>query len=150
MTISAVDLAAIVANLDVDGVTVYDLDQVPQAIDQRSCPCAYPIPDKFLILEDAEQITLGPDGTWKYVYLVTYRFVQGPAGKERKAAKKLPDKTDNYIALIKAICRNAQLLGGNTHVKPASTPEWGILKDSSNADYEAADLQIRITEYSGN
>ncbi len=147
MALSADTLAERIALLEVDGVTIKDLDALPQAINSRDCPMAYPAPDKFLVLEEAEQQTLGPNALWKYTYLVTYRFVQGPAGRERTLAKTALGRVVNYTTFIEAICRNAQLLGA-AHVAPASTPEWGVLGDPSEQQFEAADLAIRVVEYS--
>jgi hypothetical protein len=147
MALSADSIAEAIAGLDVDGVTIRDLDALPQAINPTDCPMAYPAPEKFLVLEDAVQLTFGPNALWQYTYLVTYRFVQGPAGKERKIAKTALGRVVNYTAFVHAITANAQLIGA-AHVKPASTPEWGLLGDPSGQQFDAADLALRVVEYS--
>lgn len=147
MALSAVTLAETIAGLQVDGVTILDLDEIPQAIDARKCPQVYPAPEKFMILEDANQITLGPNALWQYTYLVTYRYVQAPVGMERGVSKIIPGLVDGYTRFIRAIARNAQLLGA-AHVKPVNTPEWGVLEDPSKQQFQAADLALRVVEFS--
>jgi len=147
VTISANLLADRVAALDVDGVTIWDLDHVPQAIDPRACPQVYPVPEKFLKLDDSLQISFGPNGLWMHTYTATFRCVQSPVGKERRLSKILPSQVNAYVAFIKAVTHNAQLLGA-AHVKPANTPEWGVLEDASKAQFNAADLALTIVEYS--
>ena len=149
MSLSATGLAALVAGLEVDGVTIRDLDEVPQSINGRDCPMVYPAPEKFLALEDATQLTFGPNALWQYTYLVTYRFVQAPVGSERAMAKIISATVNGYINFIQALTANAQLLGA-AHVKPANTPEWGVLGDPSGEQFQAADIALRVVEYSGN
>jgi hypothetical protein len=147
MALSAVTLAENIAALTVDGLTLFDLAHVPQAIDTRKCPQAYPVPDKFMVLEDAIQVTFGERALWQYTYLVTFRYVQGPAGAERGIGKILPGKAGGYARFITALARNAPLLGA-AYVKAAGTPEWGVLQDPSGQQFEAADLAVRVIEFS--
>lgn len=147
MTISANALAEAISDLVVTGVTIFDLDHIPQAIDPRRCPQVYPVPETFLKLDDSVQISFGPAALWMYTYTATFRFVQAPVGKERKVAKLLPSQVNGYVAFIKAVTRNAQILGA-AHVRPSNTPQWGVLEDSSKAQFNAADLALQIVEYS--
>jgi hypothetical protein len=147
MALNAVTLAENVAAMDVDGLTLYDLGSVPQTLDTRKCPLAYPVPEKFLVLEDATQLTFGERALWQYTYLVTFRYVEAPAGKERGLSKILPGKAGGYARFIQAITRNAPLLGA-AYVRPVNTPEWGTLQDPSGQQFEAADLALRVVEYS--
>ncbi len=147
MALSPVALSESIAALDVRGLTLFTLAQVPQALDERKCPQVYPVPENFLILEDSQQITFGERGLWQHTYLVTYRYVQAPVGQERGLSKILPGKAAGYARFIQAITRNAQLLGA-AQVKPANTPEWGVLQDPSGQQFEAADLALRVIEFS--
>lgn len=147
MALQAVTLAENIAALDVPGLTLFDLAHVPQAIDKRLCPQAYPVPEKFLTLEEAKQITLGERALWQYTYLVTYRYIQTPVGAERGVSKILPGKASGYARFIQAITQAAPLLGA-ARVVPANTPEWGVLQDPSGEQYEAADLALRVIEFS--
>ena len=112
-----------------------------------ACPLAYPVPENFLVLEDATQLTFGERALWQYTYLVTFRFVQAPVGAERKLSKILPGKANGYARFIQAIARNAPLLGA-AQVRAANTPAWGVLQDPSGAQFEAADLALRVVEFS--
>ena len=147
MAINAVRLAGAIADLVVADLTIRDLDNVPQAITARDCPMIYPVPEKFLFLEDAQQLTFGPTALWQYTYALTYRYVFGPVGNERNQSKTLPSAVTGYVNFIKVVSRNAQLLN-NLHVKPGDTPEWGVLSDSSGQQFQAADLLLRVVEYS--
>lgn len=148
MALSAVTLAAAIAALDVTGLTIRDLSEIPQAITARECPQVYPAPEKFLALEEAQQLTFGPSALWQFTYALTYRYVHGPVGNERTLSKTFPGHVAGYIGFIQAIARNAQLLGLNAHVAPVGTPEWGVLGDPSGQQFQAADLVIRVVEYS--
>src|SRR3990167_773588 len=147
MAINAVRLAGAIADLVVTGLTIRDLDNVPQAITARDCPMIYPVPEKFLFLEEAQQLTFGPTALWAYTYAINYRYVFGPVGNERNQSKTLPSAVTGYVNFIKVVSRNAQLLK-NLHVKPGDTPEWGVLTDSSGQQFQAADLLLRVVEYS--
>lgn len=147
MALSAVTLSENIAALAVDGLTLFDLAHVPQNLDTRKCPQAYPVPEKFLALEDSKQLTFGERGLWQHTYLITYRYVQAPVGAERGLNKILPGKAGGYARFIQAVTQAARLLGA-AHVKPANTPEWGVLQDPSGAQFEAADLALRVVEFS--
>lgn len=147
MTISASTLADRIAALDIDGVTLFDLAHIPQAIDPRRCPQVYPVPETFLKLDDSVQISFGPSGLWMHTYTATFRLVQAPVGQERGVKKIIPAQANAYAAFVKAVTRNAQLLGA-AHVRPANTPDWGVLEDSSKQQFHAADLALMIVEYS--
>lgn len=150
MALSAEAVAEAIADLSVDGITIRDLDKTPQAITDRDCPMVYPAPDKFLVLESAQQLTLGPNALWQYTYLLKYRYVRGPVGQERGLAKTTLGRVVDYQNFITAVCANAQLIGPNMHIAPASTPDWGVLGDPSEQQFQAADLEFRVTDYTGN
>jgi hypothetical protein len=151
MSLSAVEVADAISELVVDGIkTIRDLDGVPQNIESRDCPMVYPVTDSFMALEDATQITLGPNALWQYTYLLTYRYVHGPVGAERGLSKTFPGHVAGYVAFIQAITRDAQLLGASAHIKPGATSQWGLLGGPSDQDpkFHAADLTLRVVEYS--
>jgi len=147
MALSAVTLATNIAAMVVPGLKLFDLAHTPQALDPRECPQAYPVPEKFMALEDSTQITFGQRGLWQHTYLITYRYVQAAVGKERSIAKVIPGQVGGYAKFIQAITQAARLLGA-AYVKPANTPDWGVLQDPSGRQYEAADLALRVVEYS--
>lgn len=148
MSLSADSMAEAIAALEVDGMTIRDLDETPTAIVARDCPMAYPSPEKFLTLEEAKQLTFGPNALWQYTYLMTYRFVQGPVGQDRNISKTALGRVVNYTAFIQAVAANALLLNA-AHISPANTPEWGVLGDPSEQQFNAADLTLRVVEFSG-
>jgi hypothetical protein len=105
------------------------------------------VPERFLSLEDARQITFGERGLWQYTYTLTYRYIQAPVGKDRGVSKLILGKVSGYQNFIKAVARAARTLGAS-YVAPASTPEWGVLSDPSGQQFEAADILLRVVEFS--
>ena len=147
MTISANAIASRIASLTIHGLNIRDLDKIPEALEARDCPVIYPVSEKFMVLEGARQVSLGERALWEYTYTLTYRYVSAPAGSERGVSKIIANKTTGYIGFITTIARSARSLGAN-YIRPANTPEMGILKDPSGVEFQAADIILRVIEFS--
>ena len=112
MALEASAVATAIAALTVSGVnTIRDLDGVGVAYSDRDCPLVCPAVDKYLTLEDATQLTFGPDGLWQYTYTLAYRFIQAPVGSDRSLRHTMPNTVSGYAAFIKAVAQARHQLG---------------------------------------
>lgn len=147
MAISAEELATNIAALTVPGLSIRKLNDIPEALSGRDCPIAYPVAEKFMHLESSRQVTFGERALWEYIYTLTYRYIHSPAGADRSVSKIMPGKANGVSAFIVAVARSARALGVN-YVKPANIPEMGVLEDAVLGKFQAADILLRVTEFS--
>src|SRR5574343_186445 len=79
MSLSTATIATGIAALTVSGVTIKDVDEIPETVNSRDCPILFPSPDGFVLGGNGEpetgSTTFGTPTTRLWTFNRTYRYV---------------------------------------------------------------------------
>ena len=143
MSIALTTIADSISKISVSGLTIKDLDQIPQQITSRDCPMLIPDADNFV------SFSMQPDTLNKSCHTIDYGLhyilVYAAVGAGRTTV------LDNYsgmitkaTAVIDAILALSALTGAVDWYASFNTPfvlEWG------NTSYHACRITIDATEF---
>ena len=134
-----------VSGLSVTGLTICDLDDIPNAADVR---LSYLMPDQGLVTDFAlERVTMGSmhlvgmDAT----YTLNYRLLYKPVGSERGLANIAPGLAALAVDVIEAIL-NASALTGLVKWTP-SLADFGIYSDPSENGWYGCRVLIECLDF---
>jgi len=147
MAIAAVTAADSISKLSVSGVTIKDLDEIPNGILSRDCPVILPAPN-FLEVASIERDNLG-SGTaamWTFSYTLNYRLFYKQAGTERNIGSIYPTLIAKAMLFVDAIVANDNLTGV-LDAEFGGISGLGIVPDPSDKNFWGCDIQINIKEF---
>ena len=145
-TLHVANVAAAIAALDIDGVTIYDLDQMPQAVDERACPVLGPSSHEPAYLTDWTAKRLTTQGNYEMSYVLNYKLYQAKIGKDRGLFAQYPAMVDNAAAVINAFLALTRVEGCK-QLAVASLPQFGNIVDASGQQFHGCQIAIRVTEF---
>jgi hypothetical protein len=141
-----VNVAAAIAALDIDGVTIYDLDQMPQAVDERACPVLGPSSHEPAYLTDWQTARISLQGNHTHTYTLNYKLFQAKIGKDRGLFAQYPVMAANAAAVADAF--NALVrVDGCKRIELAGMPAFGNITDASGQQFHGATISLRVTEF---
>jgi len=135
-----------ISKLRVVGVTIKDLDQIPQAVDKRR-PTMYPIPEMAASDFDVIRQSQGGAGTalMDVRYNINYRFCCFTVGSGRSIA----DVYDGFFSRL-VLIMNA-ILAADAVTGLVDIEEWhwtfGIVEDPSGNEFYGCDLTMKVLEF---
>ena len=145
-TLHVADVAAAIAALDIDGVTIYDLDQMPQAVDERACPVLGPSSHEPSFLTDWTAKRLTTQGNYQMEYVLNYKLFQAKIGKDRGLFAQYPAMVNYAAAVVNAFLAITHVEGCK-HLAVASLPQFGNIVDASGQQFHGCQIAIRVTEF---
>jgi hypothetical protein len=145
-TLHVADVAAAIAALDIDGVTIYDLDQMPQAVDERACPVLGPSSHEPAYLTDWTARRITTQGNYEMSYVLNYKLFQAKIGKDRGLFAQYPVMVDNAAAVLNAFLA-LTAVNGCKRLEITSLPQFGNIVDASGQQFHGATLSLRVTEF---
>lgn len=140
------DVATAIAALDIEGVTIKDLDEMPQAVDERECPVLGPSSHDPAFLTDWEQTRISVAGNRQMVYTLNYKLFQAPVGKDRGLFKQFPALVDTAQKIADAF-NGLTAVTGCKHIRLEAMPAFGPVADASAQLFHGATLAFRVTEF---
>lgn len=136
-----------IAAISVSGVTVKDIDNVPEnALDY--CPVLYPIPNGFVTDIQFEILSLGGDAARKLnlSYTLNYRYLHAPIGSG--------SVLQNYAGIIAKLelileaIMSTSSPSGAVDMEILSVSDLGPMSDPAEAAvYHGVDIAVRVLEY---
>lgn len=147
MAISTVTVADSISKLSVSGVTIKDLDEIPNGVLSRDCPLILPAPD-FIQVAEVERDTFGSGSgaKWTFSYALNYRLFYKPVGTERNIGVIYPELVTKSMLFVDAVIANDDLTGA-TDTNFGSVSGFGIVPDPDDSLFWGCDIQINITEF---
>lgn len=149
MTIAIATVADSISKLSVSGVTIKDLDELPDEVKGRDCPILIPAPD-FIPLDSIERQSTGT-GTGKYMdyrYTLKWRYLHRPVGTERNLGVVYPAIIAKVMLIVDEIVENDDLSGA-VDANYGGITALGVVTDPSENQFWGADFQIEILEFIG-
>ena len=149
MTLSTANIAAGIAALTVTGVTIKDIDEIPDGILGRDCPILYPHPDSFVQggagAGDEGLETFGTPTTRFWLFNRTYRYMYAHdiAGAGRGLKDHYPDMCANLDAILEAL---VEMDVSGIDVQSVTTGAFGLMTDPSGTQFYGFALDIVVRE----
>jgi len=145
-TISTV--ADSISNLSVSGVTIKDIDQIPESA-AMLCPLLIPQPDNFVTDLSVSFETFGSNGSAKINtnYTLNYVFLFCEVGSGLGAFAAFSGLVAKLSAILVAINSNDAITGA-VDVKINSIGNIGVITDPAGNEFWGLMFSLRVLEYS--
>lgn len=148
MTLSVVTVADSISKLTVTGVTIKDLNEIPESASGMDCPMVYPNPDGFMSNFDVERMAMasGTSNVWNVSYTLTYRFLHSEVGLGLGLFDVYDDMVDKVMDFVDKMLVSDAVTGAvDLEVQDIST--FGPVSDPSGTMFHGCDIMLRILEF---
>jgi len=144
---NTVTVADSIAKWSVSGVTVKDLDEIPNKGLTRDCPLILPAPD-FIQVASIERDTFGSGAgaKWTFDYTLNYRLFYKEAGTERILGNIYPALVSKAMLFVDAVIAGDNLTGA-IDANFGGLSGFGLVPDPVDTLFWGCDIQILITEF---
>jgi hypothetical protein len=144
MTLAITTVTNSIAALSIAGLTIKDIDEIPQGLLDRDCPILIPNPDNFITKFEAKPDTL--DKTkWTVSYELNYILLYAVVGSGRTTVmEKFSGMIDKAFAFIDAVAA-ALTLSGAVDWEPGVVDGFDIVTIGQNL-FHSCHVSIEITE----
>ena len=148
MALQADTIATSIAGLSVPGVTIKDLDGVPEEVHARDCPLLYPKPDGFMSNLRVERDSFGAAGDARKTvrYTLSYAYLHAPVGEGRGLFDVYADMVGNVLAILDAIIAD-DALNGAADITPGAVTRFGLVNDPSGGWFHGCVVALDVVEF---
>ena len=142
-----------ISQLEISGVRVRDMDQIPAAVNVRDCPMLIPEPLNFIqnivVVRDAAGAASYAPKT--ITYTLNYTFLHSPVGDDRALAN-YADMVKKVFAILDAFILADAIASGTSFdevidITPASVTEFGPVPDPAGNQFLGCRMQFLVTEF---
>lgn len=148
MTLSVVTIADSISKLVVTGVTIKDINEIPDSVEDGDCPMVIPKPDGFMSDFELERMAMssGTANVWNVQYTLTYRFLHSEIGLGLGILDAYPGMVDKVCDFIDRMLLSDTITGAvDLTVEDIST--FGPVSDPSGKMFHGCDIAFRILEF---
>lgn len=123
-------IADSIAGLSVTGVTIKDLDEIPEAVDPADCPILFPEPDSFLSDFGMEVLSLAPGSVAaiNVTYNLRYTFLHSVVGEGAGLFDVYADFIAKMVLILNEVLTN-DVITGLQDFRVASIANFGPVSD---------------------
>ena len=145
MSLAITTITNSIAALSITGLTIKDIDEIPQGLHDRDCPILTPNPDNFITAFNAQPDTL--DKTkWTVSYTLNYLLLYAAVGSGRTTVmEKYSGMVSKAFAFIDAVAA-AVALTGSVDWDPGTVSDFNVMTIGENS-FHACSVTIKITEF---
>ena len=136
-----------IAGLTITGVTVKDIDQIPDNADLLG-PILFPQPNDFITELSVERMSFGGGGTAKMdmTYTLNYVYLHCAAGGNIGAFGAYSGIITNLAVIVTAILTNDNI-SGPVDFEMQTVPSIGVIDDPAGNQFWGALLSFKVTEH---
>ena len=144
-----------ISQLEISGVRVRDMDQIPAAVNVRDCPMLIPEPLNFIqnivVVRDAAGAASYAPKT--ITYTLNYTFLFAPVGDDRTMGlSQYADMVKKVFVILDAFIANDAMTSGTTYdeivdITPASVTEFGPVPDPAGGQFLGCRIAFLVTEF---
>ena len=144
MSLAITTITNSIAALSVTGLTIKDIDEIPQGVMNRDCPILVPNPDNFITSFNARADSL--DKTrWTVTYTLSYLLLYAVVGVGRTTTmEQFSGMVSKAFAFIDAVA-TASILTGSVDWSPGSVDSFDIVTIGQNS-FHSCRVTLEITE----
>jgi len=149
MSLSATTIASGIAALSITGVTVKDIDEIPEKVEARDCPVLFPSPDGWMGAANGEpsdgSTTFGTASTryWIFNRQYKYIFLYAQVGSGRGLKDHYSGMADKADAIIEAL---AEMDITDVDVQSVQVGEFGVLTDPGGTSFFGFTVNVTLRE----
>ncbi len=148
MAIQIVTIANSIAAISVSGVTIKDIDEIPEEVTSRDCPILIPRPDGYVSGFTYDPVTQGGGATAlaDVNYNLRYSFLYAPLGDGR-------DLMDNYsgmvtkVGLIIDALIISDAITGVIDLQLTDVSDFGPVADPTGNMFHGCTLTVSVLEF---
>jgi hypothetical protein len=145
----AIQIAAVansIQALTVTGLTIYDVDNIPAAVDVRQTAALIPLPD---YITDVEIVRDSFDVKMTLTYTLHYRLFYKLAGAGRAGVIEYYDGMVDMIAAIWDAFLAIVTYTGGIDLMPVSVSGIGVVMDAAQNEFLGCDMAFQGKEFVG-
>ena len=148
MTLAISTICDSISSLSVSGLTIKDLNEIPEAITGRDCPVIYPKPDGFVTNFEMVRNSFGGGSTAKMTvtYDLTYRLLGAPLASGRGLFDSYSMMVEKVYAFIDAILM-IDTMDGLIDIVPADATAFGPVSDPAGGMFHGAGVILYVMEF---
>ena len=146
--VNLVAIADALSALQVSGVNVRDIDQIPENA-TNIVPVFFPIPNGFITDMVWERETFGADTVAKMnlTYVLHYRYLHAPIGSGGGLLAVYAGLIKNLVKILQAIFADSNLSGEVVDVSLNGISDIGALPDPAGNPFHGVDITLKVLEY---
>lgn len=141
------EVATAIAALTIPGITILDLDEMPQAVSERPLPLLGPSSNDPSFLTDWASRRVSLQGNQVNEYTLNYTLFHAPVGADRGLFKQYPAMVENARRVVEALQAEPPRVDGCKSIALAGMPAFGAVFDASGQQFHGATFAIRIVEF---
>ena len=147
ITSSISTIADSIAGLSISGVTVKDIDQIPDSV-RMLCPILIPDPNNFVSNYSVETMTFGTLGAQKMnsKYALNYIYLHCEVGSGVNTYAPYSGIVSKLQTILIAIFGN-DVITGLVDMKLGSIGKIGVISDPANNNFWGVTFSLNILEY---
>jgi len=137
-----------ISKLSVTGVTLKDVDEIPEAVTVRHCPVLFPDPDTPVsgLRVESQSTGAGTGGRNDVLYTLNYVYLHAPAGEGRYITNNVSGMVTKAVLILNALIANDAVTGA-IDIEPRIEGEFGVMVDPSGAKFWGFRLAIDVLEF---
>lgn len=137
-----------IAALTVSGVTIKDVDEIPERVNARDCPILFPWPAGLITNLAVERVSFGSatQARKTNTYNITYRYLHSPMEMERGLFVTMPALVANLDLILSAIVDN-DVLTGLLDLDPSGGISIGPIQDAAGNTFHGAELTFAVMNF---
>jgi len=148
MTLAIATISDAITDLSVTGLTIKDIDEIPQAVINRDCPLLVPNPDnyvsRFLVAPDS--FGVGSSRKWTASYTLNYLLLYAAAGSGRTTVlEKYSGMVTAAFAFFDALLASSALTG-TVDFEPDMIGDFGMTTFSGTS-FHSCGVSLNVKEF---
>lgn len=148
MALALTTITNSIAALSVSGVTIKDVDEIPNEVLDRECPMVIPKPDGFVSNFKPERVTLGSGSgaKWNVNYNLTYRLLYAKVGTGRGLFDLYSGFAVKAMLFVDAVMDN-DALTGTVDITLDNISDFGPVVDPAGITFHGCDFTFSVLEF---
>lgn len=148
MALNIVNIPNEIAKMSISGVTIKDIDQIPEWVTGRNCPILFPKPDNFLtsISFTPDSYGTGTSRKWSIRYILNYVYLHAPVGSMRGLAN-IYSGFYTKIGLILDAVIAYQTVAEAIDISPQGVFNVEVIEDGKGNQFYGTFISLNVLEY---
>jgi hypothetical protein len=144
MALAIATVADSISKLSISGLTIKDVNELPDSVQARDCPVIIPAPN-FVTNFQAERQELTVNEL-DYRYTLNYRLLAFPVGSGRGIFEAYPKAVEWTGKFLDALVANHSITGA-VDIEPGSVISFGVVEDPGGSSFHGCDIAINVLEF---